>query len=159
MSFIIGSDNGLAPNRRQAIIWTNDGLVYWRIGVARPQWVNTLRPRQNGRRFADHTFKRILVNENVIISTKISLKFVPMGLINNIPSLVQIVAWRRPGDKPLSELMMVTLLTHMIYASLGLNELNRPLVWTHICFAVEQAFGDDVLHVSWVILLWHIIAC
>ena len=28
---IIGSDNGLAPNRRQAIIWTNDGLVYWRI--------------------------------------------------------------------------------------------------------------------------------
>ena len=29
----IGSDNGLAPNRRQAIIWTNDGLVYWRICV------------------------------------------------------------------------------------------------------------------------------
>ena len=28
---IIGSDNGLAPNRRQAIIWTNGGLVYWRI--------------------------------------------------------------------------------------------------------------------------------
>ena len=27
----IGSDNGLAPNRRQAIIWTNDGLVLWRI--------------------------------------------------------------------------------------------------------------------------------
>ena len=26
-----GSDNGLAPIRRQAIIWTNDGLVYWRI--------------------------------------------------------------------------------------------------------------------------------
>ena len=24
---IIGSDNGLAPNRQQAIIWTNDGLV------------------------------------------------------------------------------------------------------------------------------------
>ena len=27
----IGSDNGLAPNRRQAIIWTNDGLIYWHI--------------------------------------------------------------------------------------------------------------------------------
>ena len=26
---IIGSDNGLAPSRRQAIIWTNDGLIYW----------------------------------------------------------------------------------------------------------------------------------
>ena len=28
---IIGSDNGLAPTRRQAIIWTKDGLAYWRI--------------------------------------------------------------------------------------------------------------------------------
>ena len=28
---IIGSDNGSAPNRRQAIIWTNGGLVNWRI--------------------------------------------------------------------------------------------------------------------------------
>ena len=27
----IGSDDGLAPVRRQAIIWTNDGLVYWRV--------------------------------------------------------------------------------------------------------------------------------
>ena len=26
-----GSDYGLAPNRRQAIIWTNERLVYWRI--------------------------------------------------------------------------------------------------------------------------------
>ena len=24
----IGSDNGLVPIRRQAIIWTNDGIVY-----------------------------------------------------------------------------------------------------------------------------------
>ena len=27
----IGWDNGLAPNRRQAIIWTSDGRGYWRI--------------------------------------------------------------------------------------------------------------------------------
>ena len=26
----IGSDNGLAPNRRQAISWTNEGMFYWR---------------------------------------------------------------------------------------------------------------------------------
>ena len=32
----------------------------------------------------------------------ISLRFVPKGKINNIPSLVQIMAWRLPGDKPLS---------------------------------------------------------
>ena len=33
------------------------------------------------------------------------------------------MAWHRPGDKPLSEPMMVKLPTH-IYASLGLNELS-----------------------------------
>ena len=33
------SDNGLAPNRLQAIIWTIDGLFYWRICVTWPQWV------------------------------------------------------------------------------------------------------------------------
>ena len=38
---------------------------------------NSLRPRQNGRRFADDTFKRIFFNENLRILIKISLKFVP----------------------------------------------------------------------------------
>ena len=41
------------------------------------------------------------------------LKFVPKGPINNIPALVQIMVWRRPGDKPLFEPMMVSLLTHI----------------------------------------------
>ena len=53
------------------------------------------------------------VNENVRISIEFSLKFVPKGPINNIPALVQIMAWRRPGDKPLSEPMMVSVLTHI----------------------------------------------
>ena len=74
---------------------------------------NTLRSRQNGRHFADDTFKRIFMNENVWIYIKIALKFVPKGTINNIPALVQIMAWRRPGDKPLSEPMMVRLPTHI----------------------------------------------
>ena len=68
---------------------------------------NSLRPRQNRRHFADDIFKCIFLNENVDISIKISLKFVPKGPINKIPALVQIMAWRRPGDKPLSEPMMV----------------------------------------------------
>ena len=46
------------------------------------------------------------MNENVWILIKISLKFVPKGPINNIPALVQIMAWRQTGDKPLSEPMM-----------------------------------------------------
>ena len=56
--------------------------------------VNTLRPRQNWRHF---------LNENIWLSIKISLKCP----INNIPVLVQIMAWSRPGDKPLSKPMMI----------------------------------------------------
>ena len=53
------------------------------------------------------------MNENVRTLSKISLKFVPKGPINNNPALVKIMAWRRPGDKPLSDPMMVSLLTHI----------------------------------------------
>ena len=53
------------------------------------------------RHFQMHILKRKCMK-----SIKISLKFVPMGPINNIPALVQIMAWRRLGDKPLSEPML-----------------------------------------------------
>ena len=76
----------------------------------------TFRTRQNGRHFADDIFNRIFVKENVRISIKFSLKFVHKGPINNIPALVQIMAWRRPGGKPLSEPVMVSLLTHICVA-------------------------------------------
>ena len=74
---------------------------------------NTLKQRQNGRHFPDDIFKWIFWNENGWISINISLKFVPRGPINNIPTLVQVMAWRRPGDKPLSEPVMVSLLTQI----------------------------------------------
>ena len=48
-----------------------------------------------------------------MILLKISLKFVPKVRINNIPALDQIMAWRRPGDKPLSGPMIVSLLTQI----------------------------------------------
>ena len=73
---------------------------------------NTLRRRQHGCHLPD-ILKWILWNENIWILIKISLNIVPRGPINNIPSLVQIMAWPRPGDKPLSEPMMVSLLTHI----------------------------------------------
>ena len=56
---------------------------------------NTLRPRQNGRRFPDDIFKCIFIDENIWVSIKVSLKFVPKGPINNIPAI-----GRRSGDKP-----------------------------------------------------------
>ena len=77
------------------------------IILFRPECVNTLRPRQNGHHFPDDIFKCIFLNENVWISVKILLKFVPKGAINNIPALVQMMVWHRSGDKPLSEPMIV----------------------------------------------------
>ena len=77
--------------------------------------INTSRPRRIEQHFADDIFKSFFFNENVWISIKISLKFVPKGPINNIPALVQIMAWRRPGDKPLSETMMISLPTHICW--------------------------------------------
>ena len=50
--------------------------------------LNTLRPRQNGRYFADDIFRCNFVNEKFCILIKISLKFVPKGLIDNNPALV-----------------------------------------------------------------------
>ena len=76
-------------------------------------WFNTLRPRH----FIDNIFKCIFLNENAWILLRISLNFVPRVRINNIPSLVQIMAWCRPGDKPLSEPMMVSLLMHMCHSA------------------------------------------
>ena len=91
---------------------------------------NTMRPRQNGRHFPDDFFKCIFMNENVLFLIKISLKFVPKAPIDNIPALVQIMAWRRLGNKPLSDPMMVSLLTHIC--------VTRPQwvkAWLNFCFA------------------------
>ena len=91
--------------------WTSWGLC--KIGYPPETQLNTLRPRQNGRHFPDDIFKWNFLNENVSVSIRIPLKFVPNGPIHNIPALVQIMAWRWTGDKPLSEPMMVSLLTHI----------------------------------------------
>ena len=84
----------------QEVLGHREGLYWQSLTLDMQDSFNTLRPRQNGRRFPDDIFKCIFLNENARISIKISLKFVPKGPINNIPALVQIMAWRQPGDKP-----------------------------------------------------------
>ena len=88
-------------------------------GVTRPQWVNSWAPgdikwiltdwgRGKWTPFGRQHFQ-VHFLEWKCLCIKISLKFVPKRQINNIPALVQIMAWHRPDDKPLSELMMVSL--------------------------------------------------
>ena len=93
--------------------------------------VDTLRPRQNDRPFADDIFKCIFLNENVWM-IMISLKFVSEVRINNIPALVQIMAWRRPGDKPLSEPMVVRFTTHIcVTRPQWVNVLDQIICWKY----------------------------
>ena len=92
------------------------------------RWVrDTLSPRQNGRHFPDDIFKCTFLNDIMLISIDISLKFVPEGPINNIPALVQIMAWRWLGDKPVSEAMMFSSLTDVyVTRPQWVNQLIGP---------------------------------
>ena len=57
----------------------------------------------------------------------------------------QIMAWCRPGDKPLSEPMMVSLLTH-IYASLSLNELTF--------LVLRPRYSGRTRSILWLLMPW-----
>ena len=92
--------------------------IYWSDFAYKPTGsffylLNTMRSRQNDRQFPDDMLKCIWLNENVYIYMKISLKFVSNGPIKNILALVQIMVWRRPGDKSLYEWIMASLLPHI----------------------------------------------
>ena len=135
-------------------------LVYsFRMNKVLLHDINILRPIQNGRHFPDDIFKCIFLNENVWISIKISLKFVPKGPINNIPALVQIMARCRPGDKPLSEPVMVSLLTHICVTrpqrvNIMYNISVYLLFWTNkgplLCHLHNEVVGGESL--VWVIM-------
>ena len=74
-------------------------------------------------------FKCIFLNENVWIANKISLKFVPKSLINNKPSLVQLMAWRRTNDG----------LVHLMYNTRPW--LNWAWKWIFIIEMVKKISG------------------
>ena len=102
-------------------------------------------PRQNGCHFADDIFKCIFFNKNVWISIKTTQNFVPKGSIDNIPALIHIMAWCRPGDKSLSQPMMGSLLVHTcITGPQWVNQLMQGLV----CSVMEIVwhFSHELSH-------------
>ena len=56
--------------------------------------------------------------------------------INNIPALAQVMAWPQPGDKPLSEPMMVSLLTHHLASISYQNDWDIETVLYHDVFLI-----------------------
>ena len=111
-------------------------LLQLRLSVTFVEF-NSLRPRQNGRQFADDPLKHFFWNGNVSILIKISLKLVPKCPFNNILALDQIMAWSRPGNKPLSEPMIVRLPTHTC--------ITRPQ-WVNIWAGITKMFT----HLFWI---------
>ena len=109
------------------------GMVLWCVhrhdnySPLGPTWTlmvaisNILRPRQHVCRFTDNIFKCIFFNENCCILIKMSLKFVPKDSVNKTPALVQIMAWRRTGDKPLSKPMLVCFIDGCIRYSASMS--------------------------------------
>ena len=84
------------------------------------------------------------------ISLKISLTFVPKVRFNNVVALVQIMAWRRPGDKPLSDPMMVRLLRHVCVTRpewvkhRRSTSLKRKLWWNKIMSRNVNTSRDSI---------------
>ena len=108
-------------------------------------WESLYCSSRNGCHLPDDILKCIILNENVWISIKISLKFVPWNPINNIPPLVHIMAWRRPGDKPLSETMMFNLLMHIC--------VTWPQ-WVDMKKAPDKALALGILKLTFVLYCW-----
>ena len=91
------------------------------------------------------------------IFIKISLKFVPKGPIDNSPALVQIMAWRRPGDKPLFEPMLVSLLTHIWVKTLRPNDIYMCQQTNHRWFRqwlVAWPAPSHYINHCWNIVNW-----
>ena len=102
----------------------------WPYGVTRPG--------RNRRKFSDDIFKCIFLNKNVLILIKILLKFILYGPINNIPPLVQIMAWCRPGniiwtnDNYFTEAYVSLCLNELMYSLLlYLTVINYNSTWLH----------------------------
>ena len=83
--------------------------------------------------FADDISRCIFINGKFCILIKILLKFIPKGLINNKPALTQIMAWRRIGDKPLSESTLTRFtdayMRHQEVEGGGGGVKPLPLIW------------------------------
>ena len=82
----------------------------WYVGRFIQDWMLTHSGRDEMDNNSQTTFSNVFSSMRMFV--QISLKLAPKGLTNNIQALVQIMDWRRPGDKPLSETMMVSLPTH-----------------------------------------------
>ena len=136
-----------------------------------PNFINSSVPEQNVRHFADGIFRCIFMNEKFFILIKISLKSVPNGPNNNNSALVKIMAWRRIGDKPLSEPMWTRLidayiikfpdfrLYRAIYHEPHLDAFDVNVLVTEFLLHINKGHIYPWYHCSWILWLWYCHSC
>ena len=95
--------------------------------------------------YADDIFNCMFLNENDRILIQISLKYVPRSLISNKPALVQVMAWRRSGNKPLLPGQMQTRFTDAYNVALGgMSESLNSWKHTGVLFSGCLCLGSFI---------------
>ena len=100
--------------------------------IANARHVTTLRPKQNGRHFADDIFQSLFLNKTYYLGS-FPLKFVTKGPIDNKSTLVQVMAWSRTNNKPLFELMMASFTDAYTPHSISKSQMQYWEIWIRNC--------------------------
>ena len=135
----IGSDNGLVPNGRQAIIWSNEGMFYWRIYTSLdlnelklqciPQclvklYLHSL-PSQywDGKGDWHHTLWNTRTHVSYIVNTRADDGFTRKGVRKSAAMILTLLSRNIPASAP-EELHVIESLFHRSFRN-GFQFNNR----------------------------------
>ena len=104
--------------------------------------LNTFRLTQNGCHFADNIFKWTLLNVNALFWFKFQWNSFAKGLDGNKRSLVQIMAWRRAGNNPLSEPVMALFTDAYVTRPWWVNTLKWLAIFLKISLILKNHNGE-----------------
>ena len=122
---IIGSDNGLSPGRRQAIIWTNAGILFiWPIGT---------------------TISEILI--------KIHVFFIQENAFENIVCEMSAILSRPQCVKIIQSLWTFIDTSIALWLSC-MSNFNQALAWKLANSRLYITFWEDISQLYWFKALW-----
>ena len=143
---IIGSDNGLSPGRRQAIIWTNAGILL--IGPL-------------GTNFSEISIKIVIFSLTKMCLKVSSPKWRPVCLGLNVLINMSIIMWHVKGScfllgflsSPLAPLNTYTLLNKVrttwallniptVFPGMGISIIKIRWPWNHLIFHGNSYTGE-----------------
>ena len=138
--------------------WQNFDHIYWHsisnkyVWCQQPSLSNELAhwAETKWTPFRRRHFHVNLLELDISILTKISLNFHAKGLINTIPALVEIMAWHQPGNKPLSEPMMIIILMHqwVKHCTYHIDCASLHILWSPDAEFITRSHWYDAVNSS-----------